>query len=419
METPEPEMKRKKMHKDSFEPYAPPSDLTFPPNARLTAYELLAFFPNSIRSPAIIYRFASNGASRRAIWSVVNEARDLQKEWTGNQCGTAITKTMNRAGYLNWTMTGHEHWHATRKDLWDESNLGVIDFAAPGEQHTESQLGKSLLFKDLAISIRRWPHGNEALDLTRMVGYCIQNPGERWMYPQDYDRLLSVLGGPALIGPRHLDREIFKQWAGVKPSPHRIWSVEEQETARKLLEEKKTKTNAGNTTLETTGLEKHTTGSTPTAIEQRRSRGRPRTSVKTKEGDDIYFERYTHASAKYVAPLVEATAPNNMAILRAFMAELDAGETDVFSAYAFGGPRHQPPYRMLHDIEHPDSADISGWAENLRWAFEQRACFSHTAQIEGWNESPAHMRNIAEIRQKQKWASDELLEQLQCDEDEE
>jgi hypothetical protein len=102
-----------------------------------------------------------------------------------------------------------------------------------------------------------------------------------------------------------------------------------------------------------------------------------------------------------------------------FAVEHDAGEMEVVSAYAFGGPRHQPPYRLLHDIEQPDQADVSGWAENLRWAFEQRACFYHTEQTEGWNESPGHMERIAQIRQKQVWASDELLEQLQHEGDEE
>jgi hypothetical protein len=67
---------------------------------------------------------------------------------------------------------------------------------------------------------------------------------------------------------------------------------------------------------------------------------------------------------------------------------------------------------MLHDIGQPDEADMSGWAENLRWGFEQRACFWHTVQTEGWKESPAHMELMAQIRQKQIWVSEELLERI-------
>jgi hypothetical protein len=92
METHEPDVKRKKtMEKDMFEPYAPPYNLPFPENAQLTAYELLAFLPNRLRSPDIVYRFMSNDASRRALWVLITSARDLKKEWTANQCGSTMT----------------------------------------------------------------------------------------------------------------------------------------------------------------------------------------------------------------------------------------------------------------------------------------------------------------------------------------
>lgn len=140
------------------------------------------------------------------------------------------------------------------------------------------------------------------------------------------------------------------------------------------------------------------------------------------EGEDVkqtaQVEAYVRAPAKYVAPPGGAKAQSSAAIDLAFAAEHDVGETDSSSAYAFGGPRHRPPYRMLHDIQQPHASDVSGWAENLRWAWEQRTCFWHTVETEGWNESPAHMELIAQARQTQIWASDELLELLPEDEDE-
>lgn len=100
-------------------------------------------------------------------------------------------------------------------------------------------------------------------------------------------------------------------------------------------------------------------------------------------------------------------------VAQAFRAEGFPGESDPYSAYAFGGPRHFPPYRYLHDIAQPDLWDVSGWAENLRWAFEQRVLFGrdHTTAL-GWNESPAHMACIEQERMQRVWASDELLEEL-------
>jgi hypothetical protein len=100
-------------------------------------------------------------------------------------------------------------------------------------------------------------------------------------------------------------------------------------------------------------------------------------------------------------------------IAQVFKAEGFAGETDPCSAYAFGGPRRTPPYRHLQQIDLPHPWDISGWAENLRWAFEQRVMFAREfPEALDWTESPEHMAHIERKRTERMWASDELLEQL-------
>lgn len=81
---------------------------------------------------------------------------------------------------------------------------------------------------------------------------------------------------------------------------------------------------------------------------------------------------------------------------------------DKFRAYAFGnGPRSDPPFRPLHlvKIDELKSDDLSGWAENLRWAAEQYTTFEET----GWTECPGHMEQIAEIRIERTWASAALV----------
>ncbi|KAH4153185.1 hypothetical protein HBI42_169760 [Parastagonospora nodorum] len=482
MESSEPEKRRYIIrNKDIFEPYAPPYHLPFPTGARLTAYELLAFLPNSLRSPDIVYRFASNGASRRAIWTIVNSARDLQKEWTPNQCGSILAQVMNRAGFEGWVITAHWDWHSALKNTWDESNLEVTGFKTLGKQQEADDLDKNrhVPFKDLAVSVRRWPQGDEALDLTRMVKHCVENPDELWLYPQDYSRLLSIVGGPAPAGRGHKDRQIFMRWEDVKPAQPRTWSATEMEAAKNILETRKESKSKGDAKLKTPNLQRQaeskgkgiakletqkfrtqtsepmptaalpaalpaastatpiatptTTPTTAPHMGRERPKKRPRLDdmalkEATNKGErEAHVEHdapppakhYTPASAKYVAPPTEATAPDEAVVLRAFNAECMAGETDMFSAYAFGGPRKQLPYRMLHNIEQPDKGDFSGWAENLRWAFEQRACFYHAMQTEGWNESPAHLEFIAQTRQKQVWASEELLEQIMEEEGEE
>lgn len=176
MESFEPKSRRyQTRNNEIFEPYAPPCNLPFPKDARLTAYEVLAFLPNSLRSSNTVYRFASNGATPRAICAIVNSALDLQNQWTGSQCGSTLTQVMDRAGFTGWKITAHWEWHIALKDTWEESNLNVDGFKTPEEPQEADNLNKSrnVPFRDLAESVRRWPQGEEGLDLTRMVEYSV------------------------------------------------------------------------------------------------------------------------------------------------------------------------------------------------------------------------------------------------------
>lgn len=67
---------------------------------------------------------------------------------------------------------------------------------------------------------------------------------------------------------------------------------------------------------------------------------------------------------------------------------------------------------MLQNIGEPHEKDISGWAENLRWAHKQWKIFPDALGNTGWNESPEQMEMIVSIREKQVWLSDELLAHL-------
>jgi hypothetical protein len=146
---------------------------------------------------------------------------------------------MNHAGFLGWTTTSHEYWHAPKKDSWDETPLSVAGFTTLGESHEGDK--QKIQFKDFANSVRRLPQGDEALDVTRMVQYCVKHPVEPWTYPQDHDRLLRLTDGPIAVSRGNLDRVLFRAWEDTQPPPHRLWSIAEQETAKALLKTKKEK----------------------------------------------------------------------------------------------------------------------------------------------------------------------------------
>ena len=434
---------KKKLEKYGLGPFTPVANLPFPKRANMTAVELLAFLPNSVRCAEIVYRFISNGGTRHALWAIVNTYRDFPRPWDVNVCGVYIYKAMRGAGYDEWTVKKHGKWHDAVKDSWNERNMNVGDFRVPGDKGAAS-----IPFKSLAVDVRSMPQGDAALDLTRMVQHCVQNPDEKWMYPQDYEQLLSRLGGPADVKSGHLDRVAFTTWNSLPPSIPRVWLMAEMDAATvasitdKIANPRKRNTNTSTTYRKSrqstrtedgkfnplrrwTGtpvIEGQSTQFTPLAMRNRGMMPRPKKSrlieemieeeQQTDENSNDKAPQYLRELAKYVAPPANVTPASETDLLLAFAAEGAVDETNLFDAYAFGGPRHLLPYRMLHDIEQPDSSDVSGWAENLRWAFEQRACFWHARETEGWSESPEHMDIIARMRIVQTWASDELLDSL-------
>lgn len=195
---------------------APSNTMSFPKNANMTAVEILAFFPNSIRCADVVHRLISNGGSRKSIHSIVNTYRDLEAEWSVNCCGEAMYRTMDRAGYPDWTVKRHSHWHVDRqKALWNENNLDVSNLRTA----SGGPPGEAVSFSRLAENMRALPEGDDALDLTRMVQYCTENVEDGWKYPEDYEELLELLGGPAKVGDQSTDGAAFKRWENRRPPP--------------------------------------------------------------------------------------------------------------------------------------------------------------------------------------------------------
>ena len=201
-------------NRSGFGDNAPPNTIPFPETANFTAIELLTFFPNTIYCADVIYRMISNGGTRRCIHAIVNTHRKLEAEWSANCCGEAMYKTMQKAGYTDWTIKKHDLWHASQKTSWDETSLSVGDFRTASVLPVES-----VSFKSLAVDVRTMPEGGDALDLTRMVWYCVQNLEDRWQYPQDYEELLDLLGGPVKVREENTDGAIFRRWEDRKPPP--------------------------------------------------------------------------------------------------------------------------------------------------------------------------------------------------------
>lgn len=427
--------RRRGSTKASFRDSAPSNNIPFPKRANMTVAEILAFFPNSIHCSDIVYRMISNGGTRKSVHTIINAHRDFDVEWSANCCGEAMYRTMEQAGYTDWTVKKHGLWHATRKASWAEEDLNVGDHrAAPN-----SPAG-TVSFKRLAENVRMMPEEDDALDLTRMVKYCVETSGEGWRYPNDYEQLLDLLGGPLKAKKENTDGAVFARWEHRKPPPPKMkspqgiklfegWNKGKRSKPRRQSDRKIRSRSVSPTDSllgECRAARKKTQKTTEVAATVEVNGD----SRSADEGDTPYARAPVSTNAEclgvlkgmaltidqpeFVAPPFDAASTLDLpALTRVFQAEGFAGESDPYSAYAFGGPRRTPPYRHLHQISQPHPWDSSSWAEDLRWAFEQRVLFAegHPEAI-GWNESPEHMARIERERTQRVWASDELLDQL-------
>ncbi|KAI4948442.1 hypothetical protein J4E91_005865 [Alternaria rosae] len=345
---------------------------------------------------------------------------------------------MDQGGYKDWRLQTHDTFHEKKKSTWDDANVDVAGFSPPDD-------GKSKItpteipFKNLAIDLSCMPQGHDALDLTRTVEYCVQNPHEPWFYPRDYNKVLQLVGGAATVRKEHSDGDASKRWAGVKPplsqgapaSAPLVQNQKKKNAKRKKKSDMEEDLPEPRRQKGTVAQLKGTTPESETEYEMHELRGKPRKSVwfdeepvveefveeEEEEEEDIMvsasrdLERTSYATPPEdsVVPweTALADAQDEDAMNMAFFFERQVGETDPYSPYAFSGPRHKPPYRPLYRIDLPDPSDASGWAENLRWAFEQNTLYRYPYRPDAWNESPEHMELIVQIRIDRYWMSDE------------
>ncbi|KAJ4401286.1 hypothetical protein N0V91_008062 [Didymella pomorum] len=369
--------------KPTFVDSAPPNTIPFPKQANMTVPEILAFFPNSINCADVVYRMVSNGGTRKTIHAITNTYRNFETEWSANCCGETMYRTMDTAGYTDWTITKHDLWHNK---------------------------------------------GDDAVDLTRMVQYCVQNAEDGWRYPKDYEELLDLLGAPAEVREPNTDGAVFRRWEDRKappptprptPPPAGVGPVSSRTQARKRIsgprrksatKRRSRKVSPGQGSLFQQAPVRKTESATAAIAVAAEAISVPQNRTGTPYDRGLAEYAPPPPSSAVTRPLLLST------VAQLLEAEGFAGVNDPYSAYAFGGPRRTPPFRDLEQIELPHQWDISGWAENLRWAFEQRVLFAkENPEALKWTESPEHMAYIERVRTQREWASDELLEQVAKD----
>ncbi|KAF1954289.1 hypothetical protein CC80DRAFT_506333 [Byssothecium circinans] len=197
---------------------SPHQNLPFPKGS-LTAAEIIAYTPHWLRSIDVIDRFVTNGSQAGTIAAMLNEFRHQpdNKPINANSICSVMQIPMRHAGFEGWTKGTHglvERNDTTKE--WDDTVLDVSTFRTPRVSHPRGTFKAfmnsqqdPISFKNLALHVKKHPEGPDALDLTRCVQHALSHPEKSWLFPNDYERLVKELGGPAPVTSAHLDKQVF------------------------------------------------------------------------------------------------------------------------------------------------------------------------------------------------------------------
>ncbi|KAJ4337675.1 hypothetical protein N0V95_008256 [Ascochyta clinopodiicola] len=193
---------------------APTERLDFGKWGNYTAVELLVFLPKTIRNFDVARRLTRNGLGIQTMTNIINAFRMWDKHPAPPQ---SILKKVHAAmrdhpDYKHWKTRDAVNEDSPDHDRTDLALQGFIlqciRFPANGWK-----VQTSIPFKSLAIDVQIFPDGDDALDLTRCVRYAADHPGETWIYPEDFERLTTMLGGPGRVRIEHCDAAVGHRWA--------------------------------------------------------------------------------------------------------------------------------------------------------------------------------------------------------------
>jgi hypothetical protein len=214
---------------NAFGYYSASWNLPFP-DGNLTAAEILAYLPHWLKSIDVIDRFISHGAKAGHLAAMINTFRDqpLGQDFQPNSAMVMMKYAMRRAGYEGWIFGTHFEYE--REFPRPEDDLSVTDFRTPNRTHPKevrttpekdkvNQDCAPRDFKTLNLHVKEHPSGGDALDLTRCVQYAIEHEEEVWLFPTDFQRLITHLGGPATVTHAHHDRQVFARHSNYSFSP--------------------------------------------------------------------------------------------------------------------------------------------------------------------------------------------------------
>jgi hypothetical protein len=196
------------------------------PTGNLTAAEIIAYLPHWLKSVDVINRLICNGGGAGIIVEMVNEFRHPPEgiDMKRNSILIMMQNAMRYFGFKQWTVGSHINF--VDMGIWDSNYLSVAQFRCPRITHPKrghavafNAPAGPVEFRDLALHVKKHPSGPDALDLTRCVAWACSHPQQSWLFPDDYDKLVNLLGGARNVIPANTDSEAFTRRSNRQVAP--------------------------------------------------------------------------------------------------------------------------------------------------------------------------------------------------------
>jgi hypothetical protein len=202
---------------------SPPTWLPLP-KGNLTLAEITAFLPQLLKCWDIIDRLLWNGALSVTLATMINHFREMSMGDIPNNTIYVMMKgaikkrveTEPAPAYAGWSVSAHQN--IAKPAGFDPTSISVSGFRTPINYNRRDAAATAggpepkIPFRHLANGVKNMPSGDDALDLTRCVKYCVANPDEDWNYPHDFEDLVDHLGGPATVLVAHQDAAIVARY---------------------------------------------------------------------------------------------------------------------------------------------------------------------------------------------------------------
>ena len=179
-----------------------------------TIVEILVLLPHWFRNAALCERFINNNLTGNIHFMILEEHREwrFETEHDREKARKWITdeyrKTM-RKNKEGWVKLGY-----AAPVGWDSTAMGMAGFIPDDVEAPGYRRVPSILFKDLAIGVKKMPEGPAAADLTRALLFALESK-PNYMFPEDLPTILNHIGRTH-ITTEHTDRPLVHAYSELK-----------------------------------------------------------------------------------------------------------------------------------------------------------------------------------------------------------